>query len=74
MPLCDYASHPKYPWRSMRVRGTFFVPFTEEEMQYPKLRTKKRKLFFGYAYKHTRYSLVFSIKRAKLGLLIRRIE
>ena len=57
----------------MKVRGTFFVPFTDEEMQYPKLRTKKRKLFYMYAYKHTRYALAFSIKRAKLGLLIKRI-
>jgi hypothetical protein len=58
----------------MKVRGNFFVPFTDEEMLYPKLRTKKRKLFYQYAYKHTRYALAFSIKRAKLGLLIKRVE
>ena len=63
-----------YPWRVLRMGGVFRAPFTADEMLYPKLATRRRKMMYVAAYTMGRYNLAFAITREKKGLLIKRIR
>lgn len=64
----------RYPWNELLIGESFFRPYSEEELLYPKMQTQVKRVMKTLSRKPTLSTLAFDVIRSPLGLYITRVE
>lgn len=64
----------RYPWTELLIGESFFRPYSEEELLYPKMQTQVKRRMKTLSRKPTLCGLAFDVIRSPLGLYITRVE